>query len=71
MFYLKASHNGTIECLLQRVQGKELLTLALVFLCSNQPYNLQKHELCSATTWTTPIEVLIESFHLSGHTFKF
>ena len=29
----------------------------------------QKHEICSATMWTPPI--LIENFHLSGHTFRF
>ena len=26
------------------------------FLCSKETQNLQKHELCSATTWTPPLE---------------
>ena len=33
---------------------------------------MTKHELCSATTRTSPLErILTEKLHLSGHTFRF
>ena len=33
--------------------------------------NSQKHDLCSATMWTPPLESTLRNFHLSGHTFRF